>query len=284
VEAYYKEITDEIQKIAYKLLDEGKVDKIIGFGKGEFTDEVTPVFIVNKENVDKLLFSEKATPFLAKYLLNYKDEKVAITAKPCETRAINSYLSENLLQRENLIIIGINGCRGIEGNTACKECDVRNPVISDYTVGEELSDEEVSSMITNVYEDLENMNPEERNEYFQNEFERCTRCYACREACPVCYCEECFTDSNQPFWLDSSTQLKDTFTFHLMRSIHMAGRCINCGACEMACPENIDVRALSAKMYRAGEEIFDYKPGMDPEQKTLLAEYDVNDQEKGFLD
>jgi len=69
-----------------------------------------------------------------------------------------------------------------------------------------------------------------------------------------------------------------------MRSMHMAGRCVNCGACEMACPEGIDVRALTSKLYRVGEEIFKYKSGMDPEQKTLLAEYDFNDSQEGFLE
>ncbi len=128
------------------------------------------------------------------------------------------------------------------------------------------------------------MNREERKEYFQKEFSRCTRCYSCREACPVCYCEKCFVESNQPFWLGNSTKLDDNITFHLMRSMHMTGRCVNCGACEMACPEGIDVRALSAKLYRSAKEIFDYSPGMDTDQKTLLTEYDINDSQPGFLD
>jgi hypothetical protein len=52
----------------------------------------------------------------------------------------------------------------------------------------------------------------------------------------------------------------------------------------MACPEGIDVRALEAKMVRVADELFDYRAGVDPKQKTLLAEYDVNDSEKGFMD
>jgi Fe-S oxidoreductase len=64
----------------------------------------------------------------------------------------------------------------------------------------------------------------------------------------------------------------------------MAGRCVNCGACEMACPECIDVRALAAKMCRSAEELFDYRAGIDPEQKTLLSDYDVNDTESGFME
>ena len=280
----FKEITTEIQEIAEKLLKEKEVEKIIGFGKGLFTDEITPIFVSRLKDVERLIFSPNAEMSLAKYLLNYKDQKVAIVAKPCDSRAIASYLSENMIKRDNVKIIGINGCPGIEENTACLECDIRNPVIADYTVGEEMTDEEIKKEIADYEDELEKMSPEERMEYFRNEFERCTRCYACREACFVCYCEQCFTESNQPEWVGDSVKLNDNFTYHIMRAMHMAGRCVNCGACEMACPEGIDVRALAAKMCRSAEEIFDYKAGLDPKQKTLLSEYDVNDREKGFMD
>ncbi len=280
----YEKVTDEIRSIAEKLLKEEEVEKIIGFGKGLFSDEVTPIFVSRLKDVDRLIFSPQASMSLAKYLLNYKEQKVAIVAKPCDSRAIASYLSEDMIKRENVKIIGINGCPGIEDNSACQECDIRNPVIADYTVGEEMSEEEIQAEIEDFEDEIEKMSPAERMEYFRKEFERCTRCYACREACYVCYCEQCFTESNQPDWVGESVKLNDNFTYHLMRSMHMAGRCVNCGACEMACPEGIDVRALAAKMVRAADEIFDYKAGLDPEQKTLLSEYDVNDREKGFMD
>lgn len=280
----YEKITEDIQEIAKKLLENKEVEKVIGFGKGMFTDEVTPIFVSRLEDVKRLIFSPEAEMSLAKYLLNYKDQKVAIVAKPCDSRAIATYLSEDLIKRDNVKIIGIDGCPGIEDNTACDECDIRNAVISDYSAGEKMSEEEIRAELSDKKDEIEEMSPAERLAYFQKEFERCTRCYACREACYVCYCEQCFTESNQPEWVGESVKLNDNFTYHLMRAMHMAGRCVNCGACEMACPEGIDVRALAAKMCKTAEELYDYKAGMDPEQKTLLSEYDVNDSEKGFMD
>jgi len=280
----YDSISQEISEIAKKLLKESKVDKVIGFGLGRFTKEITPIFIKKAEDADRLIFNKNCEMSLTKYLLNYKGKKVAIVAKPCDSRAINAYLSEDLIKREDLVIIGINGCPGIEGNTACEECNIRNAVICDYSVGQEMSEEEIQAEIEGFEDEIDKMNQAERLAYFQNEFERCTRCYACREACYVCNCEQCFTDSNKPKWLGESVKLNDNFTYHLMRGIHMAGRCVNCGACEMACPEGIDVRAFAAKMCSAAEEIFDYKSGMDPEQKTLLSEYKVDDSEKGFME
>ena len=280
----YEKITEEIVEIAEKLLKENKVEKVIGFGIGIFTEEVTPIFISKPEDADRLVFNSKAEMSLAKYLLNYKDQKVAIVAKPCDSRAIATYLAEDLIKRENVKIIGINGCPGIEDNTACEECDIRNPVIADYTVGKKMTEEEIEAKLKDKEDKIEKMSPAERKEYFQKEFERCTRCYACREACYVCYCEQCFTEGNQPEWVGDSVKLNDNFTYHLMRAMHMAGRCVNCGACEMACPEGIDVRALAAKMCRSAEELFDYRAGIDPEQKTLLSDYDVNDTESGFME
>ncbi len=276
----YEEITDEIQEIAKELLEKEEVEKVVGFSLGEFTEEATPVFIKNADNADDLIFNQDCSTMLSKYLLDYPEQKVAIVAKPCETRALASYISEGMLQKDNVIIIGINGCPGIADNTACDECEVHNAVVADYEIGEKVDEDEFE---TNENK-LEKMTREERKEYFQEEFSRCTRCYSCREACPVCYCEKCFVESNQPFWLGDSTELNDNFTFHLMRSMHMTGRCVNCGACEMACPEGIDVRALAAKLYRSAEDIFDYKPGMDTEQKTLLTDYDINDSQPGFLE
>ena len=48
------------------------------------------------------------------------------------------------------------------------------------------------------------MTPEERWNYFVEETSRCIRCYACRNACPVCYCSECFVDSTMPYWIGTT--------------------------------------------------------------------------------
>ncbi|MGM0446526.1 MAG: hypothetical protein ACQEQH_08955, partial [Bacillota bacterium] len=213
----YEQITKEIREIARELLEKNEVEKVIGFGKGLILDEITPIFISKVEDVERLEFTPEAENSLAKYLLNYKGRNVAIVAKPCDSRAIASYLSENLINRDEVKIIGINGCPGIEGNTACNECDIRNAVIADYYVGEKMTEEEIQKELKDTEDKIEKMTPEERMEYFRSEFERCTRCYACREACFICYCEECFTDSNQPNWIKESVSLNDNFTYHIMR-------------------------------------------------------------------
>ncbi len=71
----------------------------------------------------------------------------------------------------------------------------------------------------------------ERMAFWVQEFERCVKCYACRQVCPMCYCERCMVDKNQPISIDPAPSTKGNFAWHIARAFHLAGRCIGCGAC-----------------------------------------------------
>ena len=281
---FYKEVSEEIKDAAAKALKENEVEHLIGFAPGQFSDLIEPRFIESADEADELCFTPGAAPMLSKYVLEYHPAPQAVVAKPCDTRALSYYMNEDIIEREDVVIIGINGCQGIDGNTACDECDTRNPVIADYTVGEPMDEKEIEADLEDVDYPLKEISPEERQEHYKKEFSRCTQCYACRDACPVCYCDHCFVESNQPEWLREGSDTENDMVFHLMRTMHMPGRCVNCGACEMACPEGIEMRSLTSYLYHRAKELYDYRPGMAPDQLTLYSEYDEDDSEPGFLD
>lgn len=61
-------------------------------------------------------------------------------------------------------------------------------------------------------------------------------------------CAACFADSTQPQWLGRTTDLTDTLVFHIVRILHVAGGCVDCGACDRACPLGVDLRKLTKKV------------------------------------
>ena len=161
---------------------------------------------------------------------------------------------------------------------SCKTCTHPAPVISDRLVGSP-----VPSPPDDTFEDIaafEALSPDERWDYFNGEMQKCIRCYACRNACPLCYCKECFVDATRPQWIGKSVDLSDTALFHLMRGFHLAGRCVQCGACERACPMGVDIGKLNRKFAKDVLENFSYQSGMSLDTTAPLSTYRPDDPEQ----
>ena len=58
--------------------------------------------------------------------------------------------------------------------------------------------------------------------------------------------------------------------FHLLRATHMAGRCIDCGLCEEACPARIHLRTLYKEVAEIVDNEFGYRPGYTTDRKSPL--------------
>ncbi len=120
----------------------------------------------------------------------------------------------------------------------------------------------------------------ERWQRFQEEISRCIRCYACRQACPTCYCKECFAEINSPAWIGISNELTDSMIFHLIRIFHQAGRCVECDACVRACPMGIDLRTFTKKIASDVRELFGFTPGFDLETPPPLVTFREDDSQQ----
>lgn len=99
---------------------------------------------------------------------------------------------------------------------------------------------------------------------YRDDFARCMKCYGCREACPICFCEECTLEVS-PEWITKGF-IPAAPLFHLERMVHMADSCTNCGQCEEVCPSEIPVAKVWDTVNNIIKDKFDYYSGIDDDE------------------
>ena len=247
--------------------------------------------------------------------------KIGVVVKGCDSRAIVQILQEKGLSRDDIVIIGVP-CNGVvnpkkllskfsdqaknvdiqeEGDKfvinidkkthkipkeelladKCKTCEYPNPLIHDVLIGKEIKTTKKED-----YNDVKSFEKKSLNEkwkYWEEQFDHCIRCYACRNACPLCYCSECIVEQLDPQWVRRSVNLSENTVWNLIRAYHLAGRCIGCGQCEQVCPMDIPLMKLNKKIEKEIKEMFKYEPGVNAEEKPLLAMFKPDDPEEFIL-
>jgi formate dehydrogenase subunit beta len=106
----------------------------------------------------------------------------------------------------------------------------------------------------------------ERLQKIMEDSSRCTKCYACIENCPICYCVECST--KKPY-LVAPGVLPVPFMFHLIRYAHVADSCVNCGQCEENCPMEIANSLYMHALQTEMEKMFGHVPGVNMDLPVL---------------
>jgi ferredoxin len=259
-----------------------RAELILGYTLGELEGQVIPAFVRPGEPVDHLVWNPDCTPNLAKYALGRK-EKVAIVAKPCDARAIVMYLIEKQLQRDQVVLIGMEcaGMRRPDGSLApgCDMCTVKTPPLYDQLIQNPES-RESGSRLQPQLDSAELLGNISR---FQKELEKCLLCFSCRQVCYGCYCNTCFLDRGIPDWAPANLELGAKMVFHLGRAMHLAGRCVACGACERGCPSGVKIRYLLQDLNRFCQDLYGYQAGLSPDETPALAVFQPNDREEGFL-
>ncbi len=265
---------DALRESARNLLAEGKVKVVIGYGKRG------PVFITRPEDAGQLVWNDQSLSNLTVYLKRKEVRalgRAAIVVKGCDERALVILEKESQIDRKDLHVIGM-ACKGM-GQAKCAVCDVHVPRFADEVIGEAEQKPVDANERQKSLEALLALPPAERMAYWAKEFERCVKCYACRQVCPLCYCERCLVDKNRPQAIESSATVKDNFAWHILRAFHLAGRCVGCDECTRACPAGIDLRLLNLSLAKAAEENFGYRAGMDPKVEPLIGTYSPEDKE-----
>jgi len=308
--------TEKIRELSSNLLRDGKVDLVIGFKKGTVPMSTVPAIARTPQETDHFVWDACCSLNLANYLTNRK-ERIGIIAKGCDSRNIVNHIIENKISREQLHIIGVP-CTGMvdkrsiralfdheitqfidEGESIlvrsmengirinreeylrsnCQTCMHRNPVIYDELVAELVNEQILDDPFEEV-KVIEQMDADRRWSHFETLLDGCIRCYACRNACPLCYCPTCFVDESGPQWVGKGQNRTDIQTFHFLRAFHCAGRCTDCGACEEACPMEIKVRDFTRKLVKDSLEIYGWEAGLTLDQRPPLETFKPDDPDE----
>jgi formate dehydrogenase (coenzyme F420) beta subunit len=277
---------DELRQTCRRLLEEGTVQAVIGYGRPAPDSRVVPVFITKSEDADQLVWDDQCFANLTKYLSRKEVltlGKIAICVKGCDERALLALEKESQIDRTQIVVIGL-ACDGV-GNphlAKCESCDVHMPRRADIVIGKAtVADSTVAA--ERRYAEIEEFlkkTPEERMAYWTSELSRCIKCYACRQVCPMCYCRQCIVDKNRPVSISTSATLKGNFAWQITRAFHLAGRCVGCDECTRACPAGIDLRLLNLSLAKAAEENFNFRAGMDPDADPIIGAYSQQDHEE----
>ena len=282
------DVQTAIRETAARLLTDQRVKMVIGYGR-EFGSEVSPAFIRKAEDAQNLVWNNRCFHNLAAYLSRARVKKhfpVGLIVKGCDRRAVNMLQKEHVVAREDVVLIGIP-CSGVGDPLLkkCLYCEVRNPRDVDEVIpGEPDGIAEPGDDRYAAVEEIDAMSPEERREFWASHYDRCIRCYACRQVCPMCYCKRCIAEKTQPQWIEFSPHRRGNFAWNAIRAFHLTGRCVGCGECERVCPANIPLGSINDKMAGTVEKQFSYRAGNDADTPTPFTTYDLdNDNDEGIL-
>jgi formate dehydrogenase subunit beta len=224
---------------------------------------VAPHLFREKGELDELAVSPKyPLPGTLRLIqAEHPEARLAIVCRGCEERGLIEMAKRNQVNLERVVVIGL-ACTAEEA----EECRCAKPypsVLVDTQVGER-----VEPVADKLADELRQKGVAERFEFWRKQFERCIKCYGCRNACPQCFCPECTLEEG--LWVERGEVPPAYPTFHLIRAMHTAGKCVGCRECELSCPAGIPLTSLYALIRQDVREMFGYEPGADLEEQPPL--------------
>ncbi len=276
---------EQIRQRAAELLEAGEVAAFIGWEAARMPNRTTPLICFSSAHTERLVFTDYCVNNLATIVLELKARgRVGLVVRGCDARAINRLLHDNQISREQVYLIGV-GCPGMKDHKTdrllcmCLLCEHKHACVYDDFIGEPVVEGESEARLAGV-KFVEAMERQARQDFFNEAYSKCIRCYACRNVCPCCTCRSCFADCAEG-WLGKECNLNNNRYYGVIRAFHIADRCIDCGECERVCPANLPLMALNRKMAADMAGLFGAcDGGASPENPDVLVTYDLADLEE----
>ena len=253
---------EEMKEKVRRLLEEGVISGFLGL-KLEYGHPAPHLFTLSDPKALELLTVGDARYPLDKILLkivaSHPAETFGVMVRGCDQRSFLELAKENQISLEKVLFCGV-ACP----EELARQCGCPTPYPSQVDYGQPVRGVEATGRVA----ELEQMQEGERLRFWSQQFGKCLKCFGCRNICPVCYCPHCTLE-------DTSLVLGGVVPaefplFHLIKAMHMTGRCIDCGLCEEACPVGIPLRSIYRRMNQVMQDLFSYLPGRGIDEKSPL--------------
>jgi formate dehydrogenase subunit beta len=248
-----------------RLLKEGQIQGFLGLSERE--GQVTPFLFTRAEELSSLSLGDLRKAGDVRYPLNkllihlareHPDQTWGVLIRGCDERGLVELFKWKQLNPARVVPVGL-ACP----SDLARSCECPKPFPDSCLAGEKgepYTNESVSQVLSLALQG--------RLQHWLKEFARCIKCYGCRDICPMCFCKECTLEEEA--LIAAGQTPPENPIFHLVRAVHMAGRCIDCGLCNEACPADIPLRTLYKRVADILEEQTGYRPGYSPEEKSPL--------------
>jgi ferredoxin len=261
---------EALRSKAKELLAAGTVKVVVGYGKGT-GDARRPVFVRSADKVSDLVFDAGCTQNLATYLTKAEVRamgRMAIIAVPSTLRSMLQLAAEKQLREENVLALAVldGGVKELPTFDSIEEAVATIP-------------DAISAADQGTIDKLTAMSVGDRRAFWAEELGRCVKCYACRSSCPMCYCDRCTMDSNRPQWIPVASHAIGNLEYHMVRAMHLAGRCVQCGTCGAACPIGIPVHLLTFFAEGTVRRQFGQKGGASAKLDYAMSTFKPDDKE-----
>ncbi len=249
---------EQVRDHVKTLLSEGKIAGFLGLKNQD--GNILPYLYEKADDLENgLSLGDLEEPGDARYpiarifmtVLSREPEKAfGVLLRGCDERALNELLRWNQISStEKIIRVGIACPQDLANAHEC-----RKPFPDTFVAGEKAEPVPSARVEQVMAKDLS-----ERLAYWMGEFDRCLKCYGCRNVCPVCFCNVCSLEDDK--LIRTGDLPPENPMFHIIRAVHMAGRCIDCNLCTETCPSDIPLRTLYKKVAEIVKDEFGYVTG-----------------------
>jgi len=198
----------DLIKRAKELIETSAVKVVIGYEQGT-GNKTRALFVEKAEDAGKLIFDSRCVQNLAVYITKKEIKekgKMAIAATLPVMRSIIQLASEFQVNDNNLLVLGITAESKLIEFANLVEVET---FVHQYQI-------EIDARNKEMLDKLAKMTQAERWKFWIDELAPCFKCYACRAACPMCYCHRCTVDFNQPQWIPVPSHELGNLEWHIM--------------------------------------------------------------------